>query len=147
MASSTIPALKSNLETRLKARPALSGVYVSYGPPFPVPEPELIALWDVRDWTQRPAALGKRGRDEEYELAILIRVVQSTVAEHKPVTERAFALLAEIENELRNDPTVGVAEMIAAELGGQGAMSLQEDANDEQRVSTLLVNVHCHARI
>ncbi|MEZ5101169.1 MAG: hypothetical protein R3C15_15485 [Thermoleophilia bacterium] len=144
MATSTVPTLKANLQARLQARVGLAGVQVSYGAPFPMPEPEWIWLADV-EGEQEPAALGRQRRSETFRLEVLVRVVRSTLDDQEAATERAYALAAELENELRSDPTVGVAADFIAQIGGP--FRLAEDANAEQRVASLVVTVTCRARI
>jgi hypothetical protein len=67
VATSTIPALKRQLRAALAARAGLAGVQVSYGAPFPLPEPEWLWVADVSG-QQVAAALGQQRREETYTL-------------------------------------------------------------------------------
>jgi hypothetical protein len=112
MASSTVPAFKARLKTNLLGRAGLTGVQVTHGPPLPVPEPEFIWLADAKGTQDFMTAAAQR--DEEYDLTIWIHVVtNSTPDDFKTAGDRAFALMAEIENELRGDRTVSGTVMQA----------------------------------
>jgi hypothetical protein len=145
MATSAIPTLKKNLRDRLAARDRLSGVQLAYGwPKFETRRvSELLILGDV-DFAQEPATIGtNRSREDDGELEVWVIVTQATTDQQKP-TERAFALMAEVENELRTDPTVNNAVRIA-QIGGDG--ELRELASDRERQARLLFHVRYEARI
>jgi len=145
VATSTIPTLKKNLQTLLQARAGLTGVQVSYGYPGPEPEAEYIWLADAKG-DQHAATIGTRSRNERYTLRILIYTQNSDPADQQTPTERAFALFAEIEAQLRTDPQVngalpsGVAQV-------EGPIQLTELAGAESRGALLDVSVLCTARI
>ena len=98
MATSTIPAFKAAFLAQLQARTNLQSVQVSYGYPGPVQEIEYIWLGDVRG-NQQLAQMGRRSRDENYTLTVLIKTETSGVssAEQQTAVERAFALMPRLK--------------------------------------------------
>jgi hypothetical protein len=142
MASSSVPALKRNLQTQLQARPGLSGVQISYGAPLPDPQREFIALLDV-EGDQRAAALGAQRRVETYVLTVVVNVIQETT-DQRACTERCYTLAAELENQLRADATVNGAVRIAQIWG---PFKLEEFAGENTRAAQLRIGVHCDQRI
>lgn len=142
MAASTIPAFKAALATALRARANLATVQVSYGAPLPSPADEFIWLADV-EGEQEAAALGAQRREEIYDLLTIVNVIRAG-ADQQAVTERAFALAAEIEDELRGDGTVG-GTVRFAEVAGP--FRLEEMASDTHRGAQLTVTVAARARI
>jgi hypothetical protein len=140
MATSTIPALKTNLVAQLQARAALSQVQVSYGPPLPNPGREFI--WCSTTAGSQVWETAAKGKLEEYDQRVVILVVREGV-NMQAADARCFALCAELENTLRTDPTVNGA-VNDAYLGG---FTLSEGAGDSERESTLIVQIHCRAWI
>jgi hypothetical protein len=149
MATSTIPAMKKALLLQLKARTNLAAgpngqpVQVSYGYPAPLPEVEYIWLGDAKG-DQTPATIGTRARDERYVLTIVIYTQNSDPADQETPTERAFALMSEIEQQLRTDPTVN-GTVLTGQVGGP--LELIELAGSETRGALLTLGVTCRARI
>lgn len=145
MATSTIPAFKSALIAQLTARPGLAGVQVSYGYPGPVPEIEYIWVADIQG-RQELALAGRRSRDETYSLTILIKTETTGIsgAEQQTAVERAFALMAQIEAQLRTDPAVNGTVRVAQI---EGPIDLVELAGQEARGALLTVTVQAEARI
>jgi hypothetical protein len=141
VATSTVPAFKSALLAKLNARTNLKNVQVTYGPPLP-PSREWIWLGDVAG-EQQTAALGNQRREETYDLSVIIGITREGV-DQQATTERAFALMAELENELRSDATVG-GVVRTAEV--QGQFRLDELASDTARGAHLAITVQCTARI
>src|SRR5438128_122383 len=112
MATSTIPAMKAALRTQLAGRVGLNGVQISYGYPGPVAETEYLWLADVKG-EQKAATIGTRARDERYTLTVVVYAQNSDPRDSQTPTERAFALMAEIESQLRTDPTVNGTVLVA----------------------------------
>ena len=104
MATSTIPSFKGELLARLQARVGLSGVQVLWGL-VANPSTELLLLGNV-DGEQRPGALGNARREEEYFLTVTISVLRRG-RDMRSAVERAWAIAAEVENELRDDASLG----------------------------------------
>ena len=141
MATSTIPAFKNALYTRLAARSGLSGVQVSYGWPTGAVSREHIILGGV-DGMQEFRTIGAQHRFEEYTVTVYINVLREGV-QQQTCDERCLALMAELENELRADPTVNNT-VLTAELG---SFVLEPMANDQQREARLRGGVSVKARI
>jgi hypothetical protein len=139
LATSTIPAVKANLVAQLDARPGLTEVQVSYGPPLPNPSREMIwcgVAKGQQDWQ----AMAVKG--EEYDLEIIISVIREG-QDMQAADERCFAIYAELENQLRSDQTVNGAVMRATTAG----FELGEHVTDTNREATLIVQVACQAQI
>lgn len=108
--SSVIPAFKSALISALSARAGLAGVTVTYAWPGPSAKPEMVACSTSRS-TQDFANIkaGRKHRNEDAEVDVVVWVFQgggTPVA--SDVTEaRSFAMAAEVEGELADDPTLG----------------------------------------
>lgn len=143
MATSTVPALKANLQTQLQARGGLAGVNVTYGPPLPSPGDEYIWIGDT-DGAQVFATYGSTTglRHEEYQLQVVI-CVERQGTDMKGADTRCFALLAELEAQLRADNTVNGAVTLA-QVGG---FKLSEIVTDMSRTAQLEVQVSCEAYI
>lgn len=142
MAVSTIPAFKAALAAALRSRANLANVQVSYGAPLPSPADEFVWLADI-EGEQEAAALGAQRREEIYELMVIVNVIRAG-ADQQAVTERAYALAAEVENELRGDGTVGGVVRFAQVAG---PFRLEEMASDTHRGAQLTITVAVRARI
>lgn len=141
-AASSQPTLKANLLAALKAWGGLAGVQVEYGWPK-APAKEFLMLADIRNDGETTATLGtNRPREEHYTLMTLVKVEKQTT-QQVIATERGYAIAAELETLLRQNPTVDGAVRLAAVAG----ISLQELANDKTRAAILIVEVACQARI
>lgn len=148
MATSVVPTVLTTLKTRLQARAGLTGVQITEGYPLQ-PDLEFIALLDADPHDQEAA--GQRSqphaREESFVLVIEINVVRTGDADAAQTTDRAYALAAELENELRTDMTIGgslgngwaVVEglpLFTAGPDGQG-----------RREAAIRARVRCRARI
>ena len=138
---STAPLMKAALLTALSARAGLSGVTVSYGAPTQGPR-EFIALSDISG-TQEFAMLGHLRKDETYTLSVYCSVLREGNMQ-QTCTERCFELAAEIEDELRTNPTV-TSTVRVAQLSTP--FSLEEFASDQARQSILTLGVEATERI
>lgn len=96
------------LADALTARPGLDGVQVATGWLGGDSARESIQFTAVRG-TQQWGMLSNRRRNEEFVIEATIWAVEPGKGEDviRTVRARALALLAEIEDELRVDPTVG----------------------------------------
>jgi hypothetical protein len=142
VATSTIPAFKTALLARLVARQGLAGVQVTYGWPSGAVKRESIMLGGV-DGTQEFRTIGATQRMENYTLDVFITVIREGQARQQNADERALALMAQLEAELRADPTVNNT-VLTAELG---RFELQPMASAETREARLTVGVNVMARI
>jgi hypothetical protein len=144
MATSSIPTLKKNLQSLLAARTQLHDVLISYGPPLASPPREFIWLGDVegdQDW----ATIGGRVREETYDLSLLVSVVREG-QDQQGATERAFDLLAEVEDALRSDPTVTDAVLMAS-VGGRVDLAELASPDGMRRGAHLAAQIHCWTHI
>jgi hypothetical protein len=108
--TSTIPAAMDAFVDGLLARPGLEGVQIASGYLGADSDPkQSIQLTGASRAEQVWGMLGNRRRDEEYTLDGLIWIV--VPGKNEPVIRearnRAFLLLAEIEDFLRVDPRIG----------------------------------------
>ncbi len=142
MATSTVPAFKAALLTRLQARTGLSGVQITYGWPSGAVKRESIMLGGVNG-TQVFRTIGATQKLEEYSMTVYITVIREGAGRQQNCDERALALMAEIETELRNGITVNNT-VLTAELG---EFDLQPMANAETREARLTVTINVIARI
>lgn len=138
---STAPAFKNALHDALGARSGLSGVTVSYGAPTGAPR-EFIALTDISG-SQEFAALGALRKDETYVLTVFCSVLREG-NQQQQATDRAFALAAEIEDELRGNVTMSGTVRVA-EL--TSPFQLEEFASDQARQSIVTLGIQATERI
>lgn len=144
MATSVVPAFLDAFRARLLARPGLAGVQVATGPLAEDTALESIQLFRV-DIDQVWAAQGGRSREETGTLTGAIWIVKPGADEPtiKTARDRAYALLAEIESDLRADPsvngTVRVAQLASADL--------TQGVNESGRVAQVTFTVNLTARL
>ncbi len=107
-ATSVVPATRKKLREQLRARAALARVQVTTGKPQ-APDREYIAVLGAETHRQEQAAMGTTAhpRREDFELALVISVVQAGHPDSDAVVDRVFVLVAELENQLRDDQTIG----------------------------------------
>lgn len=121
MATSSIPAAIDGLLTLLRANVDSSTQVVDGFPRFTVTDTDLIAVGGkpapTAEGTQTAAVLGGRKRDENYVLHVTCSSSRGG-EDQKAVRDRAFALLAVLENVVRNDITLGGAVRTAQVEGG-----------------------------
>lgn len=143
---SAIPLVKANLRTQLQARGGLAGVQISYGPPLPNPQRDIISLEDVHGLT-RPQAMAKSiyPRDELFTLNTVCFVLREGVNQ-QAVTERAFALANEVYDQLQADPTINGAVWFAQV---EGAVALLERCGEDgmNRSAEYTIPVYCRMRM
>lgn len=108
MATSVVPTVLTTLKTRLQARAGLTGVQITEGYPRQ-PAGEYMAILHAEPHEQKAAGMSAtpHPREEHFTITAEISVVRKGDTDHAEVTDRAYALAAEIENDLRDDPTIG----------------------------------------
>lgn len=147
MSSSSINTVIPTLQSLLQARAGLSGVAITDGPAEPslMQREELIQILDA-DGHQSVRALNAttQPRNEEYDLALCISVIGETRSDQATLRARAFALLAEIEAQLRSDPHLGLVNVSAAIVG---KIKYTPRASDMQRESAIDFDIHVEARL
>jgi hypothetical protein len=141
--SSTIVETKRALVQALRARPALSGVQVSYSHPGRLVEGESIYMGGARG-EHEPAAIraGRKPRTEVYTLDVLCEVSRrgGSVEEAEA---RALELLAEVESVLAEDPQLGgrLQWALASEIELDGGLT------DDGAFVIGRLGVSCRARL
>ena len=148
MATSVVPTVRKKLRDQLKARAALARVQITTGNPQS-PDAEYVALLGADEHEQRQAGMrsAPHPREEDFVLQVRISVVQAGHADSESVVDRAFALAAELENEIRDDMTIGGSLGNGwAEIEGLPFEDLgpNEEGLREARIHA---RVHCRARI
>ena len=148
--SSSIPAVKAALVARLSARPALAGK-VTWGIPRDTPRREWVVVSDV-EGDQAPVTVGRGSlsrREERYRVLVVVSVIRSSVELPQTVTERLFELVAEVEDEVRQNPTLGLDPgtdgLYLAQITKTDLTESVGDGSERQSVAT--VHVSCMARI
>lgn len=117
--TSTIPAVLDALKALLDARAttALDGVEVWTAPSGdPIPH-ECIQFFGT-DGDQQWAALGNRRRRETYTITGAIFIIRLGAGQDKAkeARDRAYAILAELEDALRVAPTLGLPDRVEVQL-------------------------------
>lgn len=114
---STVPAVRAALVALLQARPGLAGVQVGYSHPGDALERESMFLGGTRG-RHDPANLraGRKHRDEAYTLDVWVDV-SADGPTAQPASERAWALIGELEDVLADDPSLGLGQPLWAVLG------------------------------
>lgn len=114
--ASTVPTVKAALVSQLAARAALAAVPVSYGWLGVATKGESISLDPPEDTHTGGSRIptmkaGRKAREEEFTVVAAIQVVQGGGNPRNAATTeaRAFALLAELDGLLADDPGLGGA--------------------------------------
>jgi hypothetical protein len=140
MATSTIPAAKGALLDTLTD--ALDDVLVTWSTPAEGPGPEWVRIGDVTG-AQRAAAVGRQRRAESYTVQILVSVVKAEIEDPQEVAGRAFEIVADIEDAIRTDETLG-GVLIWARVE---KTDLREGLAGGERWAEVTVHVGCESRI
>jgi hypothetical protein len=140
MATSTVPTLKANLVTQLQARAGLSGIQVTNGPPLPAPSREYIWVGDTEGTQELAAFNAPNQRHEVYNVKVVIHV-EKDGTDTAATDARCFVLSAELENQLRADPTVSGAVNVAQLTTFRLTEFVQPDGM--ARIAELVVDVNC----
>jgi hypothetical protein len=153
--ASTVPAFRAALKKGLEARAGLGGVSVCDGPapPADLDRDELIELLDVVG-EQSVHSLNKttQPRRELMTLTLLITVVHATRDKQTEVNERAFVLLDEL-NQLLRDSDTGLTSIYAGpgRIYGPRVTSMthttRTNADNTRREAGLSVGVHWEGKI
>lgn len=144
MATSTVVSFKRALHAALSARPGLAGVLITRGvEPLDQMTPELIVLGDITRSTQAAAALGRQRREEDYTLEVEVSVIGHHADDPDTLAERCAELVAEVEDELREDIAVGGAVRTAQVT----SVGLKEGSDGNQRWAVMPMSVSVRQRI
>lgn len=160
-AHSTIQLYTDNLIANLKARPGLAQTLISDGPPpaGAAQVDEWMMFGDV-DGNQKWATINavRRPRDEEYTIECIISVVSQTILNDDGVQAalnlRAMTIFAELEDELRGNPTQGVGPATGINPAGYvieseilSPVRLQKRASDTAREAGMEIGIRVKARL
>lgn len=130
MATSVVPTFMDTFCEQLRNRAGLAGAGIFSGPMGVDTPPRAIVLFSVdegQDW----GAIGNRRKDEQFTVdgATWIEVAGADEATIKTARDEAFALMAEVEDQLREDPAVNGVLQTAAING----MRFEQGINPEGR--------------
>ena len=143
MATSSIPAFRAALRTRLAARAGLAGVQITDGAPAN-PAREMIALASTSAQQEYRGIGGPIGasKQETFDLEVIVSVLREG-RDTTGADTRAFALLAEIEAAVRTDPTVN-STVDVAEIS---AYQHEPRFTDTAREANLVITIQAQKRI
>lgn len=138
MATSSVPTAKANLAAQLAARAGLNGVQVTNGPPLPNPSREFIWVGAAEGSQEIATMSGTRA--EQYGINVIISVLREGT-DIVAADTRCFALAAEVEQQLRSDPTINNA--VTYSQFGEFRLGEYVAPDGMNRVSELTVTVAC----
>lgn len=145
--TSTVPAVLGAMKALLDARTALStaGVVVTTAPsgdPIPAESIQLFGTGGDQQW----AAIGNRRRAESYTIRGGIFIVRrgAGAAVWDVVRERAYAILAELEDAIRVVPTLGLADRVIVQLA---RVDLDQGGQDNGRWAALDIDIAVTAEL
>ena len=133
--------MRAALLAALQARAGLSGVQLGYGMPPGSLQREHI-LFGLVDATQEYRALGTVRKFEDYTLTVFIGVSREGT-DQQAADDRALALMAEVEEVLRADPTVS-GTVLTAQVERYRLEPLASDTTREARIT---LEIQTRARI
>lgn len=133
--------MRAALVTALSARAGLSGVQIVYGMPPGALQREHILLGPV-DGTQEYRALGTARKFDDYTVTLYITAMREGTNQ-QAADERALAIMAEVEDEVRTDPTVG-GTVLTAEVS---RYRLEPLAGEGAREARITLDIQTRARI
>ena len=146
MASSSVPLVKRTLITLLKARPALAGVQVEWTHPEDRIEKESM-FFLTTELLEVSGQLSQGTRHETYTLNLWV-VVHKDGNDPQATEERCWALVAEVEAQLRATPDLGITQPNVKSLTAQFAGAEQDNfAELEGWSSQVKCSVQIDARI
>lgn len=142
-ATSRAPVVIDALVGLFDADPVLDGVKVVDGPIVtndPLPEAVFVGYdgnpegdGEAVDFRQEWASIGQRAKDETFTVTCAV-VVWRGSTEVKPIRDRAFALLAAIENSLRADPSLGQPPPTIVAFASGSLVQSQRQSGVEVRI-------------
>lgn len=144
MSTSTIPAVLSGLVDALVLRAGLSGVVVLSAVGGDTRTVDTIELGLEVDITEAPFTMGG-SRLEEYDISGVVAAVRPGAGETviRTARLRAFALFAEVESYLNDNPTIGALCLDTDIVSGK----LRQGYGPDGRHAELEFKVHVKAII
>lgn len=140
----TVPDAKAHLLAALQAHEVFEGVQVEWAHPGKNIELETVYFGDTSPYSQRAAALGKRDRDENYELELIV-TVEKRGNDPEAAERRCWELVGGVEAVLRDDPD--------ADLGGTVRLAqlstgpVRNFVGDGRRVAECVLSVRVEADV
>lgn len=141
--TSRIPDALDNLIALFEAAPGLAGVKVLDGPTVTNdPLNEMVCVGydgdpegegQAADFTQEWASIGQKAKAETFTITCAV-VVWRGSTKVRPVRVRAYALLAEVENALRADPSLGLPPPTVVAFASGGLFQAQRQSGMECRI-------------
>jgi hypothetical protein len=144
VSTSIQPAAKAQLFSTLTARANLSAVQVTYGHPGSKRvAKECIWIGNINgDQTVR--VVGAYSRLDDFAIEMVVDV-QQPGDDQQTCTERAYALMAEVESAVRSDPTLSGVVNIDVQFTGE--LNLKEFIYDQGREAELTFEIQCRGKI
>lgn len=132
------------LKTQLEARAGLAGVPVYTADPGALLPLEAIVMLGF-DASQEWAAIGRSAKDETFRIPCSVYKALPGASETvvQEVQDRVAAIIAEIETQLRGDPTINGNVRVAAVV----EEVLAQGFGDESRKAEATFQIECAARI
>lgn len=143
MATSRVPDAIDALVALFGAAPALDGVKVVDGPLVtgdPLREAICVAYdgaeggGEAVDIQQEWASIGQKARNETFTITCAV-VVWGGATKVRPARERAFALLAAVEDALRADPSLGLPPPTVVAFAAGSLFHEQSESGMQARIS------------
>lgn len=146
--TSTVPLVKDTLLALLRARAGLAEVQVERADPVGKRKKDLIYLGDVRG-RQEIASIraGRKSRNETYELEVVCYAeVRGRNVATSDAEDRVFALFAEVQDQVADDPQLGLVEDGVAWTTVQD-FSLDSGPTDTGANAVIAVSLEVKARL
>lgn len=145
---STAPQIKLALLAELDALYS-APVQVVYGPPGPEQEDDIVCVGNARSSQELATMSPQRRREETVDVDVIVSCYRGGGTEsQQPVTERAYALLADLEDHLQGAGyDLGGAVRLARVTSHELVEAAEPDVLAKGRVSEITATVTCHVRI
>jgi hypothetical protein len=151
MANSSVLDFEMALITNLQNRQGLFGVQILDGPPTAgqSQKGEFIMFGNTRGGQKYKLLPGKvsPGREEKYTTDVYINVVQAITNTQNSATKRAFALMKEIEDELRNNPSQNVAQVAWSDMATSLDVRKAQNPTQGWRETLIITGITVNARL
>lgn len=147
MGTSTVPIVLDRLKTLLESRTGLTQVEVTTAGMADNTKPESIQLGIRVTSTQEFATTGAdHGRHEYYIIHGAIQIKKAGAGETvaKEARDRAYAIYKEVEDTVREDPSIGLTSVLKAQVN---SADLDQYAGDRARNAVLDFQIDVHAYI
>jgi hypothetical protein len=148
MSATSAPRVKKAILEKLEAESSLSGVQIAYSDPGATTQQEVI-YFDKTTSKELAAALGRKRRDEDYDLELVVGVAQdgdfAQVCE-----ERCWEIVAIVENMVRLNPEMPSTAEPTGTVSGwvvfAGAVLTPYITTSGQRIAATVCTIHVKHR-